>query len=186
MSKTCWSCLGKVLKTDFFCPKCRNIQENVIIEVFDIFGIEKSIIINEDELEESYLKLQKIFHPDKFLNLTDKEKKISNVYSSKINELYKSLKNNTKRIDLILEKEGHKIKEIQDTYKNSEILEEIMDIQEEFMLAGDNNKNLVKKKIKKLIHNILIDTEKLYKNKSYDLVSKNNIKLSYLEKILKS
>ena len=61
-----------------------------------------------------------------------------------------------------------------------------MDIQEEFMLAGDNNKNLVKKKIKKLIHNILIDTEKLYKNKSYDLVSKNNIKLSYLEKILKS
>ena len=70
------------------------------------------------------------------------------------------------------------------TYKNSELLQDIMEIQEEFMFAQGKQKKLIKERIKKLIDKILFETEVLYKKREYDQMLNNSIKLSYLNKIL--
>ena len=59
-----------------------------------------------------------------------------------------------------------------------------MEIQEEFMLAEVDKKKEIKEKIKKLIDEILLDTEELYKKGNYNQMIYNSIRLSYLNKIL--
>ena len=184
MEKKCWNCRADLSPKDFFCRFCKKIQESVEINEFDIFSIDKRVLINLDLLEKNYLKLQMIFHPNKFIGLSNKEIEISNMYSSKINEAYNSLKNYVKRINLILEKSGVSITNHDETFKNSELLEDIMEIQEEFMFAEADQKTKIKERIKKLIDEILLDTEELYKKKDYDQMINNSIRLSYLSKIL--
>ena len=144
----------------------------------------KRVLINLDLLEKKHLELQMTFHPNKFISLSKKEIEISNKYSSKINEAYNTLKNNVNRINLILMKSGVSIINHNETYKNSELLEDIMEIQEEFMFAEIDNKKKIKERIKKLIDEILLDTEELYKKGDYNQMLNNSIRLSYLSKIL--
>ena len=184
MGKKCWNCKAEVLPKDFFCKLCNKIQENVEIDEFEIFSMDKRVLINLDLLEKKHLELQMTFHPNKFISLSKKEIEISNKYSSKINEAYNTLKNNVNRINLILMKSGVSIINHNETYKNSELLEDIMEIQEEFMFAEIDNKKKIKERIKKLIDEILLDTEELYKKGDYNQMLNNNIRLSYLSKIL--
>ena len=144
----------------------------------------KRVLINLDLLEKKYLELQMTFHPNKFISLSKREIEISNKYSSKINEAYNTLKNHVNRINLILMKSGVSIINHNETYKNSELLEDIMEIQEEFMFAEVDNKKKIKERIKKLIDEILLDTEELYKKGDYNQMLNNSIRLSYLSKIL--
>ena len=44
---------------------------------FQLFEIEQSVFIDFNILEEKYLELQKEFHPDKYVNASDQEKRIS-------------------------------------------------------------------------------------------------------------
>ena len=60
---------------------------------FQLFEIEKSVLIDLNVLEDKYLELQKEFHPDKYVNASDQEKRISLQITSYINEAYNTLKN---------------------------------------------------------------------------------------------
>ena len=184
MGKKCWNCKAEVLPKDFFCKLCNKIQENVEIDEFEIFSMDKRVLINLDLLEKKHLELQMTFHPNKFISLSKREIEISNKYSSKINEAYNTLKNYVNRINLILMKSGVSIINHNETYKNSELLEDIMEIQEELMFAEFDNKKKIKERIKKLIDEILLDTEELYKKGDYNQMLNNSIRLSYLSKIL--
>ena len=60
---------------------------------FQLFEIEKSLFIDLNILEEKYLELQKEFHPDKYVNASEQEKRLSIQITSYINEAYNTLKN---------------------------------------------------------------------------------------------
>ena len=184
MEKKCWNCKAEVLPKDFFCKFCKKIQDDVEINEFEIFSMDKKVLIDLDLLEKKYLELQMIFHPNKFISLSKREMEISNKYSSIINEAYNTLKSHVNRINLILMKSGVSITNHDETYKNSELLEDIMEIQEEFMLAEVDKKKKIKEKTKKLIDEILLDTEELYKKGNYKQMLNNSVRLSYLSKIL--
>jgi hypothetical protein len=60
-----------------------------------------------------------------------------------------------------------------------------MEIQEEFMFTDNLKiKQKIKDKVNKMIKETLTDIEKYFENNEYEKISKNNIKLSYLEKII--
>ena len=44
---------------------------------FQLFELENSFDVNYESLEKKYLSFQKSFHPDKFVNASDQEKRIS-------------------------------------------------------------------------------------------------------------
>ena len=60
---------------------------------FELFELDYSVDINSEILEKKYLNFQKKFHPDKFVNASDYEKRMSLQITSYINEAYKVLKN---------------------------------------------------------------------------------------------
>ena len=59
-------------------------------------------------LEEKYLSLQSIVHPDRYVKSSEKEKKFSLIHSSNINRSYKIIKNNSERLKILLEINGFK------------------------------------------------------------------------------
>ena len=73
-SKNCWSCDKKIGYKDFVCNACGVLQKPFELNPFDIFSIDKKFEIDTKILEEKYLELQILLHPDKFINASQEEK----------------------------------------------------------------------------------------------------------------
>ena len=112
---------------------------------YEIFSLKKKYLIDYEELETKYFQLQNIFHPDKFVNSTNEEKEISVIESSNINNAYNLLANNVDRIKILIKSKGLKIKsDLEKTFSNKSLLEEIMDLQDKCM-SIENDKEKKKK-----------------------------------------
>ncbi|MBL6727097.1 MAG: Fe-S protein assembly co-chaperone HscB [Methylophilaceae bacterium] len=79
------------------------------MEFFDIYEIEPSFSISENELKKRYLVLQKKFHPDRFAHSSIEEQKTALINSSLINDAYQVLKDDIRRAKYLLECNGVEI-----------------------------------------------------------------------------
>ena len=79
------------------------------MEFFDIYEIEPSFSISENELKKKYLVLQKKFHPDRFAHSRIEEQKTALINSSLINDAYQVLKDDIRRAKYLLECNGVEI-----------------------------------------------------------------------------
>ena len=180
----CWNCESTLPQNIFLCPKCNKIQPPKQLDEFKLLGISEKFDLDLEELENAYLKLQQLFHPDKFSQLSDKEIKYSTLLSSMINEAYQKLNNSTSRATTLLKLNGFNSHLEEGSFNDTEVLEEIMEIQNEFLEAENYQKK--QSSIEKLNLRISETTNELsrsFKNKNYEIANKLNIKLSYLEKI---
>ena len=80
-----------------------------LMEFFDIYEIEPSFSISENELKKKYLVLQKKFHPDRFAHSNIEEQKTALINSSLINDAYQVLKDDIRRAKYLLECNGVEI-----------------------------------------------------------------------------
>jgi molecular chaperone HscB len=154
---------------------------------FELLGLERKYRIDLDDLENKYLKLQQLFHPDKFLNFSEKEKKYSTIVSSKINDAYQKIIDNSTRANILFKALGLQIDIEKKSYDDPEVLEEIMEIQNKCLLIDKKESKI--KILKDLDQKIEKTTEQLsesFDSKNYSKAKKLNIKLSYLEKIRKN
>lgn len=180
----CWNCDNLLEPNQFFCVNCKKIQAPNFSDEFELLNIEKKYNLNIDDLENKYLKLQQQFHPDKFTNLSDIEKKYSTLVSSAINSAYNKLLNSVSRADLLLNLEGYDSILEDKSYDNEEILQEIMDIQNRCLEINDEDS---RKSILNELNNNILETNthitKYFDNKEFENAKKLTIKLNYLEKI---
>ncbi len=183
----CWNCGAKVKKNTFFCLNCNKIQEPPSISEFELLSVEKKFNLDDEVLENNYLQLQQTFHPDKFSVLSDKEIKYSTIFSSMINDAYQTLSNANQRAEALLKLKGIKSSNESETFQNSQILEEIMEIQSKCI--NENDKNVIKETSLELDDKIFKTLDELSNSfdvEDYKKASQLNIKLSYLEKIKKN
>ena len=59
---------------------------------FEIFQLPQAFHLDVTELGERFRRLQKTVHPDKFVNASDKEKRLSMQWAAQINSAYATLK----------------------------------------------------------------------------------------------
>ncbi|XP_076623745.1 iron-sulfur cluster co-chaperone protein HscB-like protein, mitochondrial isoform X1 [Colletes latitarsis] len=141
----CWNC-NFTYKSDLFCSKCKTLQkppEN--LTYFEIMGIPKSYDVMETDIRRKYKELQKLLHPDKFSNKSEKEKQLSENLSSLVNNAYSTLSHPLKRGLYMLKLNNRTIPEETDNI-NAEFLMEIMEKNEEIDDAFNDHE-----KIKKLM-----------------------------------
>lgn len=69
---------------------------------FELFNLPLVFLIDQDKLEDTYLKLQASFHPDKYASADVLQRSIAAKQSSLINIAYKELLNPTKRATHLL------------------------------------------------------------------------------------
>lgn len=184
---SCWNCKSLVGNNQFFCHKCKKIQKPNHENEFKIFGVQEKFDLNLEELEEKYLKLQRLFHPDKYSTCSDQEIKLSTLHSSLINDAYQKLCDNNARAELLLKVKGYSVLLENRSFNDSDILEQIMDIQNECLEATNlESKKKVLKNLNSVILVSLNDLKSSFAEKKYEEANKINIKLSYLEKMKKN
>ena len=180
----CWNCENIIPPNTFLCYKCNKIQPPRQVDEFKLMGLSETFDLDLDELENAYLKLQQLFHPDKYSQLSDQEIKYSTLLSSMINEAYQKLNSSISRATILLKLNGFNPHSEDKSFNDPEVLEEIMDIQNEFLKADSYEQK--KLSIQKLNFKISETMDKLstsFKKKEYQIAKKLNVKLSYLEKI---
>ena len=140
VNSICWNCENVIPPDHFFCQKCNKIQPPKQVDEFKLMGISETFDLDLDELEKSYLKLQQLFHPDKYSQLSDQEIKYSTLLSSMINEAYQKLNSSISRATILLKLNGYNPHSEDKSFNDPDVLEEIMDIQNEFLRQKVLNK----------------------------------------------
>jgi len=96
---------------------------------FELFGLKVSTEIDLEDLDEKFTILQKQFHPDKFTNSPDIEKRIALQISSYLNDGYITLCDFVKRVEYILKIKKFDTDESR-TLFDEEFLEEQIELNE--------------------------------------------------------
>lgn len=181
----CWSCSYISKRFSFFCSECGIIQKPQELDSFKLFNLSYNFEIDLKKLEDEYYVLQKMLHPDKFINSTEKELLYAQIHSSSLNNAYNTLVNQVSRSNELLKCKGEGNKD-NETFNDLEVLNEVLDLQEvaenincqkqKINLINEINQT-IKENIEKL-NNYFIEEQLLE-------AKKLTIKISYLEKLLK-
>ena len=70
---------------------------------FELFELPVSFDLDLQELSQRYRELQRVVHPDKYANASDRERRLSVEKAAVINEAYQVLKSPQRRARYILE-----------------------------------------------------------------------------------
>lgn len=149
---------------------------------FELFNIEISVDINKSDLDEKVKILQNNFHPDKFTNGSDFEKRLALQISSYINDGYKILGDIVLRVEYILKinnfnkDESTTINDIdflQEQIMYNELIESLKENLEENVI--DDNLSGIKLKLKNTIDNIKLS----YQDREFEDMWQNLSKLRF-------
>ncbi|MDH3526037.1 MAG: Fe-S protein assembly co-chaperone HscB [Gammaproteobacteria bacterium] len=97
---------------------------------FDLFALPQSFQLDLELLDSRYRELQSTVHPDRFVNATDQERRLSMQLATRVNEGYRTLKDPLKRGRYLLELDGYSFDDEQHTTSDSAFLMEQMELRE--------------------------------------------------------
>ena len=97
---------------------------------FELFGLKPAFSIDRDELRAQLRRLQSNYHPDRYVNASDLDKRLSMQLTSWVNEAFETLQNPVKRARYLLELSGVEIADDSATTSDAEFLMEQLEIRE--------------------------------------------------------
>lgn len=180
----CWNC-DYMYKSELFCSKCKVVQElPQNLNYFEIIGIKRNYNVSNEEIHRKYRELQKMLHPDKFGNRSEKERQISENLSSLINKAYSTLAHPLKRGLYMLQLKGISIPE-GTTSLNPEFLMEIMERNEVIDNAADDRDKVLKlaKESKILLDQLSMQIADAFDKEDIEAATKILIKMKYYNTI---
>ncbi|MCP4076464.1 MAG: Fe-S protein assembly co-chaperone HscB [Gammaproteobacteria bacterium] len=107
------------------------MQVDITQNYFELFGVPVDFHLDKDVLHAAHLKLQAAFHPDRFINGTEQEKRLAVQKAAWINEAYEVLKNPVKRARYMLEVSGLEMNDDHETTSDTAFLIEQIELREE-------------------------------------------------------
>lgn len=132
VSQNCWNCKQPLeQKPAFFCLSCQMVQPpSEGTSYFKIMNCDCTFSLDIQKLQKRYLQLQRMLHPDNFSQKSLREQEYSEIQSALVNKAYKTLLKPLSRGLYMLELQGLVIEEGTDSAVNSELLMELMEINE--------------------------------------------------------
>ncbi|HIJ22702.1 MAG: Fe-S protein assembly co-chaperone HscB [Gammaproteobacteria bacterium] len=97
---------------------------------FELFGLPQKYEVDRTQLSEKYRMLQQQFHPDRFVNGSEQERRLSLQMASRINEGSRVLRDPIARARYLLELEGVDLGTDSQTLRDPEFLMEQMELRE--------------------------------------------------------
>ena len=98
---------------------------------FELFDLDLAFDIDFGRLHSEHHRLQAIFHPDRYVNASDQEKRLSVQQASWINEAFEVLSSPVKRARYMLELSGLELNDESETTSDTAFLMEQIAIREE-------------------------------------------------------
>lgn len=87
----------------FICPKCEYLNPLQQVDYFTYLGLNKTFHIDLIELENNYLVLMQLYHPDKYASKTGQEQSNALIHSSFLNTIYNTIKDPLLRLGYLYE-----------------------------------------------------------------------------------
>ena len=149
---------------------------------FELFNLDISIDINKSELDERVKILQSKFHPDKYANGSDLEKRLALQISSHVNDGHKILSDVVLRIEYIL-KINNFIKDESKTIDDINFLQEQIEYNELVESLKENNDNdLIDRhleNVKSLLKETIDNIKHSFNSKDFENMWQNLSKLRF-------
>lgn len=98
---------------------------------FELFGLPVDFQIDQNLMHDNHQKLQSAFHPDRFVNGTEQEKRLAVQKAAWINEAYETLHDPVKRARYMLEIGGLPLNDEHETTGDTAFLMEQIELREE-------------------------------------------------------
>lgn len=106
---------------------------------FKLFGLPASYAVDRDALDQRYRELQRLVHPDRFVNAGDQERRVTLQQATQINEAYRVLKDTLARGRYLLELRGHHFDDERNTHQDSAFLMEQIELREALAEVHDSH-----------------------------------------------
>lgn len=100
--RACWSCHGAVAADQPFCPTCEAVQPPGADDHFTRLGLRITFDVDARALDETYFRLQRLLHPDRFARKTARERALSQRQAMALNEAYETLRDPFRRADYLI------------------------------------------------------------------------------------
>lgn len=191
MSKNfqCYNCDSLNDIKEIFCTSCNFIQPPLNINFFSRLGITLSFDIDSMQLENSYLDLQKLLHPDLYVKKSEIEKNFAFKHSLLLNQAYETLRSPLKRSEYILSLNDIKV----NSHDKHVIEADPALLNEIFELQSDIEETTNQKDLKQIMEQLQNDKNHIYdklvtlfEKKDYLAAAHLTIKLQFLEKLYHS
>jgi len=98
---------------------------------FELFGLSEGFEVDLKALSSRYQALQKTLHPDRFVNASERERRISLQQAAQVNSAFQALKDPLARARYLLELKGLSVGDEQTTIRDIEFLEQQIELREE-------------------------------------------------------
>jgi len=98
---------------------------------FDLFGLPVDFIVDSAQLAARYRELQRVLHPDRFANASERERRLSLQGATRVNEAYRVLKHPLARARYLLSLQGLDPDAVTQSAMDPEFLMEQMELREE-------------------------------------------------------
>ena len=106
---------------------------------FALLDLPKSMSIDAKRLDEHYKQLQRDYHPDRFVNASEQDRRLSMQATSLINQARQTLLNPLSRAVYLLQLEGCDLDSETDTRMSGEFLMAQMELREALEMVGAAN-----------------------------------------------
>lgn len=155
---------------------------------FEYFDQPVQFTIDLNALHAAQIALQAAFHPDRFVNGTDQEKRVSVQKASMVNEAYETLKEPVKRAHYLLKLSGIEQNDNQTTNDASFLMEQIT-FREEMSECRTNADPLdciehLSVKLKDRAQVFMQEFEEQYNRNDYTTAQESARKMMFVKKIL--
>ncbi len=97
---------------------------------FQLFDLPRGFEVDAAQLDSRYRELQRIVHPDRYVNAGDQERRLAMQQATRINEGYQTLKDPLRRGRYLLELGGFVFGDQHHTTRDPEFLMEQMELRE--------------------------------------------------------
>jgi molecular chaperone HscB len=108
-------------------------------DYFQLFDLPQSFEVDKTSLMQRYREMQQAVHPDRFVNSSDHERRLSLQYATFINEALRTLKDPLARARYLLQLRGIEWDEEQSTLSDNQFLMQQMELRESLEEIGSQD-----------------------------------------------
>ena len=127
MSTTaCWQC-GNALDGALICRQCHSLQPPPS-DYFAIFDIERRLDLDVDALQQTFYRLSRQMHPDRYTRRGPREQQYALEATAVLNDAWRVLRDPARRAEYVLTQEGFDIGEQRSKDVPPELLEEVFEL----------------------------------------------------------
>ena len=98
---------------------------------FELFDLEPGFVVDKILLHKNQQMLQSAYHPDRYVNANEQDKRLSVQQASWVNEAYQTLSNPVKRARYLLELNGLELNDETETTSDMAFLMEQLELREQ-------------------------------------------------------